>query len=715
MKIDIKTTATKTTLVDEQGGDSLYKQGVARLRAERDKANAEHAAFLLTDPTSLRIAEWEASGKVEKAKREELKVEVAKTKADAKAKAKAIKEKKISDVIRTEDAYYTEVAARKVEVPQLVVNVPPTTVEVHIKPFPLELALTPESLATLNGNGRGKVSANKKRVRKLAVELADIEAEVDNMVVLVDGIEYLGITIGTVDYGILAKAAKLYYSTEPNHPGSGERATEEDLSDYAESVQDDIGNAVIVIPSGKQEGERILQAFTNYVTWALGGVVVSRGKLPTQPVMARLVAKQRMQNTNYCAADNRWYRYSDGYWSVVDAKIIKGTVEAFIYNLGYRDHTDSYVNAVLTMTSELDGVQVANWIECDSTRYMPFNNGALEMSTKLLFDHSPDYRFLWQLPRNWEPEIKSWDNIDRFLTQLSNNDPELKSIAIAFCNAVLTSRSDLQKFLYLYGEGANGKGQYMKLLSMLIGARNCHSSDMGTLNTDKYEADNLVGKRLLTMADESAYHGSIANLKKITGGDPIRTERKYGAASSYTYQGMVVMAANNPTFAGNSDNALQRRKIDFPCLNVVPVADRRDLEADFTDNLSAFTTYLLSLETQWVTDTLRNAGQVAAVKLLNHELSIRENSIAAFIAEHVEVELGAVVGSQKVYNDYGQYCDNSGLKAKALNNFSADLILEMKRLGATVEKRRERLAGSTNAVGVLTNIKLINPTTMVSR
>ena len=42
-------------------------------------------------------------------------------------------------------------------------------------------------------------------------------------------------------------------------------------------------------------------------------------------------------------------------------------------------------------------------------------------------------------------------------------------------------------------------------------------------------------------------------------------------------------------------------KFDFPCLAKVAENDRRDLTPEFEADLTAFTTYLLSLPDKWVT------------------------------------------------------------------------------------------------------------------
>ncbi len=167
----------------------------------------------------------------------------------------------------------------------------------------------------------------------------------------------------------------------------------------------------------------------------------------------------------------------------------------------------------------------------------------------------------WQLPRSYSAIDAKWDAIDKFLHSLCVGNQQLRDIAIAFCAAILTGRSDLQKFLYLFGSGANGKGAFMSLLSMLVGKENTHSTTMADLNGNQFEPANLKGKRLVVMTDEDKRVGGLSVFKSATGQDPIRYERKGKDASNFIFKGMFVIAANSPTFVGDSNFAIKRRKL----------------------------------------------------------------------------------------------------------------------------------------------------------
>jgi P4 family phage/plasmid primase-like protien len=407
--------------------------------------------------------------------------------------------------------------------------------------------------------------------------------------------------------------------------------------------------------------------------------------LPSPIEIAEDMVASILEYIRYDANSKQWWRYDRGKWFPASDKYIFAIAQDYLREI-VGDFSPAYVRNCLEFASS--HIFTEGWTEASSHQFLPFKNGVLDLQTNQLLPHAPDYGFRWQLPREYSVIAGNWGQIERFLNTMCNGDRELKGIAIAYCVAVLTGRSDLQKFLYLFGSGANGKGAFMQLLTMLIGKENTHASSMGDLNGNRFESANLHGKRLLLMTDEDKRIGGVGVFKAATGGDPIRFERKGKDASNFIFGGMAVVAANTPTFVGDSSYALKRRKIDFPCLSKVAEHDRRDLTVDFEQDLPAFTSYLLSIPESWVTSTIRNASSVEAVRRMNWEMTIREDSIAAFYSERLILDPNGSIASGLLYKNYQGFCEEQGLKSKSLPNFTPSLKeLANDSLGQSIAKR----------------------------
>jgi putative DNA primase/helicase len=417
-------------------------------------------------------------------------------------------------------------------------------------------------------------------------------------------------------------------------------------------------------------------------------------KLPSALEMSKNVFRDLFDNrVRFDASVKQYWRYDgNGKWVTCSDEYVFGVVQEYLEE-AVSNFSPSYVRNVIEFAKK-DFLH-EGWTEASNLLYIPFTNGVLELKTGQLLPHSPDYGFTWQLPRSYCAIEASWGNIDRFLDELCVGNRQLKDIAIAFCNAVLTGRSDLQKFLYLFGSGANGKGALMLLLLMLVGKENTHSTTLADLNENRFEAANLKDRRLVLLTDEDKRVGGLSVFKSATGQDPIRYERKGKDANNFIFKGMFVIAANSPTFVGDSNFAIKRRKVDFPCLARIAESDRRDLTPEFESDLTAFTTYLLSLPDEWVTTTIRGASSVEAVKQLNWEMTVREDSIAAFYDDKLIIDPNRSIGCGTLYKSYQSYCEESGLKCKSIKNFTPSLLeLCNDSLGHSIAKKRTS-AGET--------------------
>jgi putative DNA primase/helicase len=413
-------------------------------------------------------------------------------------------------------------------------------------------------------------------------------------------------------------------------------------------------------------------------------------KIPPALAISKLVFTDLFaEKIRFDASNKQYWRYDGrGKWVVCSDEFVFGIVQEYLEE-SVEAFSPSYVRNVIEFARK-DFLH-EGWTEASSLLYLPFTNGVLEISSNSLLPHSPDYGFTWQLPREYSIEAGDWDKISDFLKTFCCENKQLGEIALAFCNAVLKGRSDLQKFSYLFGSGANGKGALMRLLAMLVGDENTHTTTMAELCGNRFESANLKNKRLVLMTDEDKGNSGFGIFKAATGQDPIRFERKGKDASNFIFKGMMVVAANSPTFTGESNPALKRRKVDFPCLARIPESDRRDLTPEFEADLPAFTTYLLSLSDDWVTETIRRADQIEVVRALSWEMAIREDSIAAFYDEHLITEDGSSIKCGELYKHYQSYCEASGLKAKSINNFTPNLLeLCNASLGHSIERRHTR-------------------------
>jgi len=91
--------------------------------------------------------------------------------------------------------------------------------------------------------------------------------------------------------------------------------------------------------------------------------------------------------------------------------------------------------------------------------------------------------------------------------------------------SIFEPKSELQDYVWIYGEGNDGKGRLNNWLRHVIGKT--YSAQTVPKGETRFFAGDLVGKRLAAYADCNEYNFVTTSLfKSLTGGDPQKTERK---------------------------------------------------------------------------------------------------------------------------------------------------------------------------------------------
>ena len=424
--------------------------------------------------------------------------------------------------------------------------------------------------------------------------------------------------------------------------------------------------------------------FSNYEN----NVTQNKGKQKKHDgFFASQIAENYRDKIAWDSEASRWMMYghkSDGMWSEVHSDYVDGLIINHLEAQG-----EPYGATKLKSVSTLLKVKLAVF-EWENLPYLiPYRDGVFNLQTNQIEFHSPGYRLTWQLPYPYQGGASGWEKIDDWLGFATQGNQHHKNILIAFLAATLRGRADLQKFLHLQGQGGTGKSTFIRLLLDLIGKRNCHSTTIAEWSGNRFESANGYQKRLIVFPDEEKQVKNHGKFKSLTGQDPIRAEEKGKKAFSYQYDGMVIMASNQPVFVGGSLSAIARRSITVPFNATVPRGQRVDLNTQFKSELSAFSRYLLSVPNDWITETLNGDCHASSpVSLQEWENLCLTNSIAAWFDDCLILmpEWTERIGNRKaepdksqtdcefLYQSYTLYCKHNGLNSVSSKRFSSDII-----------------------------------------
>jgi len=324
---------------------------------------------------------------------------------------------------------------------------------------------------------------------------------------------------------------------------------------------------------------------------------------------------------------------------------------------------------------------------------LPMKNGVLDTKNMQLSDYSHKHRFNWQLPYSYDPDARL-DVIKRWLWTASGEDMESVNIIRAFFKMALVG-GDIQKFLELIGAGGTGKSTLIRLLVAFIGEKNHAATDLKNLETNRFEAAALYGKRLVLISDSSRYGGEVSTLKALTGGDPVRFEKKNQQQSgSFVFDGVVVIASNEAIQTADYTSGLIRRRMPVNFNRKVTDADKikwaavGGIEAAMHSELAGLLNWVMAMTEADVKAVIGGInGQMTQTQ---RDHLVETNKIAAWIDDNIVIEPNAVTyvgGSmkgktedethlarrEKLYANYEAWCSDGAVHPVALQRFTANI------------------------------------------
>ncbi|MTI95406.1 MAG: hypothetical protein FH749_07940 [Firmicutes bacterium] len=278
-------------------------------------------------------------------------------------------------------------------------------------------------------------------------------------------------------------------------------------------------------------------------------------------------------------------------------------------------------------------------------------NGLLHLETMELLPHTPDCKTIVQLPVNYDLNADT-TVMDTFLELVAPADaiPVLYEMA-GYC---LTPEMKYEKALLLYGEGGNGKGTFIEVLSQLLGTNNVAQVSFQDLTENKFASADLFGKMANMHSDipDKVLENS-SRFKELVSGDLIRAEEKYKGSFSFKNRAKLVFSANEPPISKDNTEGFHRRLLFIPFS--VKFNNRKLRQSLFTpEALSGFLLRALEgLQRLQKQDGFSESGTIA--KTLS-EYRKASDTVARFLDECCELDPEGMTAKQALYDAYRNMC-----------------------------------------------------------
>ncbi|MFV2102811.1 phage/plasmid primase, P4 family [Micromonospora sp. LOL_024] len=205
-----------------------------------------------------------------------------------------------------------------------------------------------------------------------------------------------------------------------------------------------------------------------------------------------------------------------------------------------------------------------------SGNYISTANGLLNIATRELRPHTPEFFNLVSVPFDYDPDAPTPQRWLKFLAELWPDDPDSVSALQEFFGYVLSGRTDLHKILLVVGPPRGGKGTIARILTALVGKGSMAGPTLASLNTN-FGLAPLLGKPLAIISDARLAgkdsHQVVERLLTISGEDTLTVDRKNRDAWTGQLPTRLVILSNELPSFGDSSGAIATRFVTLVLAN----------------------------------------------------------------------------------------------------------------------------------------------------
>jgi P4 family phage/plasmid primase-like protien len=302
-------------------------------------------------------------------------------------------------------------------------------------------------------------------------------------------------------------------------------------------------------------------------------------------------------------------------------------------------------------------------------------NGLLNIYTKELLPHTPDFVSLIQYPVIYDPTATApvWD---KCLTDwMSGPERAMKTKLLKqFCGYILSSSMNYDKALFMVGDGGNGKSTFIDTIAMVLGTDATSHIDLEGLY-DTFGMHGLIGKRLNIIEEVHGNYYQSNKLKKLISGEQVTIDIKYKPQFTFRPQTKFVFSVNMLPRVDDTSTATERRILVVQFLN--NYRDNPNYELRSSVGLLAKE---LSGILNWMVDGAIDLSNDKKFVTTNEQIRMLDeyreenSSVEGFLSQCVILNPTTSIETPTLYNEYKRWSmTDGGRKVKSNITFTKEV------------------------------------------
>lgn len=261
---------------------------------------------------------------------------------------------------------------------------------------------------------------------------------------------------------------------------------------------------------------------------------------------------------------------------------------------------------------------------------------------------------------------------EKFLADITCGDQELQDFLQRAIGYTLTGFVRDQVFFILYGHGSNGKSVLINIIGRLLEGFSSTvrfaAFEENTNSDAKRDIAELPGVRAAFSSEGSPLKAlDTAVIKKITGGEYIKTSRKYGHPIEFFPQFKLWLTTNHLPKIEDDAFGFWRRPILVP-FNATFEGKSKDprMEERLTEELPGILAWAIKGAAIW-----SKIGISTPDKLLQQVYDYRDSQddCENFIKEALDKDSSSSMRASELYGLYQTWCNQTGVNPKTNTAF----------------------------------------------